>query len=1167
MKSILTLLAITICTGVMAQVVPQLSSFNIAPASPAASTFQKFGDYPVDLSSGIPNISVPLYEIKTPRFTIPISISYHARGFKPSQEVGVVGLGWSLSPDLRISRMVQSAPDEFSRFPYPIQTSSQIDLFDAGDREYLRSLDLDQRFGGLKDSEYDIFYYDLLSGGGKFFIYPTGSVGENGVQPKRPATSPYRPLKITSDSDYNNSPINYFDIIDEKGDIYRFAATETAVPNIHDPDIDYRSGWLITQIISNDKSDTITFKYENWNRSTSTKADLFIVTDNIVAVQTRECGSSLQGCTPIGSNGAVSSVTTTSTTTSNYFGKRLSEIYFRGGSLKLEYGPGGIGEIQFLTKIRIRNRSGQTERSVEFNQARFGTNTQYYKLSDLRIVDAASSVDQIYSFTYEEDNASSVPTSPITNSGIDRWGFYNGKQAQNLNLLPNWTIQPSTGLPLTAGSANRESDEQAMKTFSLKSIKYPTGGETQFVFEGNRMYYGTGTYRIVGGLRIKQFINVDPLSNVTTKKTYKYGSSESGNGNLTVNPYDINRFTQQYFDIKLCTWCSSGLLDNQNLASTARITVISSDFSDGSGLFEMNPVFYTHVSEYIGDEITNTGKTQYVFDEPVNGYTGNDPGNTHLQVVSDWRGRNLIERTVFENTGGTYSEVEKEVNVYNKKQVYSLQGMKVVSNLFGKSTANDPSQDLFFYTLYQGVSAFPAYRYYDYTITTGISELSSQTVTRDGVQTVGTFTYGTVYPTEPYHNEPLNVTQAASNGTTVQNVFKYPHEMTGLTGVALEVNNIMKAQNLILPIEETYSSNGSSMKKINNFSHLGNGLIKLNNEQTSANTQPPETRIEFVGYDGFGNLQVFRKTGDVTTSVLWGYRNAYPIAEARNATFNSVKEIVPSQNALVFNGLIPNNDAVEQLLGAFTINSQQGISWTGTIARSNSKYTVFKIIFKNSLGSIVYEADYSGIIGSIAFTPPVYNYDPNTPLPSYVFTPGRYSVYYTYDRDEPETPNLQLQNFTITNILQKPKYHDNVFHTSFEEDGSIDASARTGTKVKLGTFSLPMPAVTGKYNLTYWTRTGTTGQWVYTSEIVDVTSSSLPDRVVGNASTYIDEIRFYPEKSMMTTYTYNLLWGVSCITDENSISTYFEYDTNGRFSTIKDNDRNIVKYIEYHQKN
>ena len=86
---------------------------KITPPSPNVSAMQRYGDIPVGLYSGVPNISVPLYEIKSDDITVPISISYHASGVKVADEASRIGLGWVLNAGGVISRNIVGK-DDFS---------------------------------------------------------------------------------------------------------------------------------------------------------------------------------------------------------------------------------------------------------------------------------------------------------------------------------------------------------------------------------------------------------------------------------------------------------------------------------------------------------------------------------------------------------------------------------------------------------------------------------------------------------------------------------------------------------------------------------------------------------------------------------------------------------------------------------------------------------------------------------------------------------------------------------------------------------------------------------------------------------------------------------------------------------------------------------------------
>jgi len=50
--------------------------------SPLANSFTRYGEIPIDFSTGIPKIEIPIYTIKGKKLSLPISISYHGSGIK-----------------------------------------------------------------------------------------------------------------------------------------------------------------------------------------------------------------------------------------------------------------------------------------------------------------------------------------------------------------------------------------------------------------------------------------------------------------------------------------------------------------------------------------------------------------------------------------------------------------------------------------------------------------------------------------------------------------------------------------------------------------------------------------------------------------------------------------------------------------------------------------------------------------------------------------------------------------------------------------------------------------------------------------------------------------------------------------------------------------------------
>jgi YD repeat-containing protein len=56
-------------------------------------------------------------------------------------------------------------------------------------------------------------------------------------------------------------------------------------------------------------------------------------------------------------------------------------------------------------------------------------------------------------------------------------------------------------------------------------------------------------------------------------------------------------------------------------------------------------------------------------------------------------------------------------------------------------------------------------------------------------------------------------------------------------------------------------------------------------------------------------------------------------------------------------------------------------------------------------------------------------------------------------------------------------------------------------------------------------------------------------------------------QSMVTSYTYRPMIGMSSLTDTNGRTEYYEYDKFNRLSVVKDHDGNRLKAYEYHYKN
>lgn len=166
-----------------------------------------------------------------------------------------------------------------------------------------------------------------------------------------------------------------------------------------------------------------------------------------------------------------------------------------------------------------------------------------------------------------------------------------------------------------------------------------------------------------------------------------------------------------------------------------------------------------------------------------------------------------------------------------------------------------------------------------------------------------------------------------------------------------------------------------------------------------------------------------------------------------------------------------------------------------------------------------------------------------------------------------------------------------IAYTSFEADGkgrwsfsgtaAADSTAVTGKK----TYALSGGSITksglnsGKtYIISYWSKsgslsiTGTQGGWPQSLASITIKGQSwtlYEHRITGqtsvslSGSTTLDELRFYPEKAAMTTYTYQPLLGITSQCDANGRIVYYQYDGMDRLTLVRDQYNNVIKKVCY----
>jgi len=84
-------------------------------ATPNVASLGIFGQIPVSLFTGTPQINIPLYNLEANGISVPIELSYHTNLVKPRNHESWVGLGWGLMAGGSITRIPNGLRDELDK--------------------------------------------------------------------------------------------------------------------------------------------------------------------------------------------------------------------------------------------------------------------------------------------------------------------------------------------------------------------------------------------------------------------------------------------------------------------------------------------------------------------------------------------------------------------------------------------------------------------------------------------------------------------------------------------------------------------------------------------------------------------------------------------------------------------------------------------------------------------------------------------------------------------------------------------------------------------------------------------------------------------------------------------------------------------------------------------
>ena len=216
---------------------PPPNDVNAVNLSGNSTDASKLASTPVNYYTGIPAISIPLYNYSHRNgLSLTVSLDYAgAGGVKVNEMPSPAGLGWYLNAGGAVTRTVRGMPDDIPTNGFLYSSAIPSDYRPNGTKYYHDSLDAEQ----------DIFQFSFNGRSGKFFI------GKN----KQVAQVPLSKLNITYTTvSGNNTPISTFTIQTEDGVKYVFKDTEgqdiTTTSAFGYNGVGYTTAWYLSMIIA-----------------------------------------------------------------------------------------------------------------------------------------------------------------------------------------------------------------------------------------------------------------------------------------------------------------------------------------------------------------------------------------------------------------------------------------------------------------------------------------------------------------------------------------------------------------------------------------------------------------------------------------------------------------------------------------------------------------------------------------------------------------------------------------------------------------------------------------------------------------------------------------------------------------------------------------------------
>lgn len=908
--------------------------------SPNAAGLGIYGSTDISPFTGLPNISIPVFNVRNGDLSLSAELRYLAGGVKPEDHPGWVGQNWSLNVGGVVTRKVNGGLDEVytpnntsDKWPFaywykfaglaPINwdTQSYLSGYLAPNKNNLAMLNPDE------------FSFTLPNGkSGSFFKNDQGlwqvkseSPGNFSIDVQLIAP-PTAGLYLYSAQRPNDSPQSIFVCIfsivitDNDGTKYTFGNNINAIEFTRGPkqggynDI-IANSWFLTQMESI-KGSVITFRYERGPHQLIQGAGFALNLSYGISGGTNCSGSNYNFL-----NHSATMITPCYLAEINSPSFKVSFQRERSNEKGYEYNYdnfsvwygftyddiGGILDNGNSKDAAYAGSSGEHLTLVNGNR--------FYKLKGIQLFDARDIVKEKYSFYYNNDDipvynnrlflesflkaASTVDDNVVENYSYD-FQYNHPEQLPEYNTLRTDEWGYYNGKIYTIGETSKDSilahllpDSAYMRTGVLTKITYPTKGYTTFEYEPNNYSSvikrdgGSVTYTsaagIGGGLRIKKITDYS-LNSTPTFKQYFYEKAASP----TTSSGVLAGHKQIYINAIV------GPDAGGHAEYISNNSLIDLNYTNG------RDVVYSRVKELLQDgsytiyNYSNSDSLRFRDEAPVNVYADGitatntefgtltktfTPGYTYpfsAHTSRELERGKLLSKVDYNSTG---TPVRKQVNTYNDDPARFSQFVKSYIYSAQGIVCKDALGRVIGQVYERYIEPIKMYTYLPYLKSQADSlyDVSGNLITA----TTQTFTYdGTRHI----------LTQQSftdSEGQLVKTQLKYPTDLLGNDPNG--VYNAMITRNMNSNVIEVKSLRGTAQTSFSRtnygipFSGKPNLIVPLSIEKQSASTAPVEKLVSYTYDQNNGNVLSETQEGGIATGYQWGYAGQYPVAKCVNA--------------------------------------------------------------------------------------------------------------------------------------------------------------------------------------------------------------------------------------------------------------------------------------------